>query len=132
MIYGIGHDLLEIGRIQRILSQPAGQRFLDRVLTEAERALAAERGARLAEFAAGRFAAKEAVVKAFGCGIGEVIGFRDIEILPDSLGKPQCALAPEAWQRLNIPEQERIGFTIHISITHQPNLASAFAVIEKR
>lgn len=128
MIYGVGHDLVEIDRIGQIQDRTYWDRFVERVLTEQERKLAAKRGGRVLEFVSGRFAVKEAVVKAFGCGIGDKIGFTDIEVLPDALGKPQCTLTPEAWGRLAL---DAAAYRIHVSITHQPKLASAFAVVEQ-
>lgn len=129
MIYGIGHDLLEIGRVVRVLDGRQGERFLRRVLTPAELGIARERGPRLAEFVSGRFAAKEAIVKALGCGIGHMVGFEDIEIVPDKLGKPGVTLSEEAWNRLSLPGGN--DYVIHLSITHQPGMASAFAVVER-
>ncbi|MFD0617497.1 MULTISPECIES: holo-ACP synthase [Paenibacillus] len=129
MIVGMGHDILEIERIADMRERSSWERFLHKVLTDAERELALERGGRIIEFVAGRFAAKEAVVKALGCGIGEKVGFTDIEILPDALGKPGCTLSQEAWSRLWMDEP---CYTIHISITHQRSLASAMAIVERR
>ncbi|NGZ77454.1 holo-ACP synthase [Saccharibacillus alkalitolerans] len=129
MIYGIGHDLLEIGRIARLLEGRLGQRFLQRILTPAELGIARARGPKLPEFAAGRFAAKEAIVKALGTGIGQTVGFEDIEIVPDALGKPCVQLSEGAWNRLALPGGN--GYVIHLSITHQPGMASAFAVVER-
>lgn len=128
MIYGIGHDVLEIERISDVINRGLGEKFNQRVLTEQEYELAAHRGGRLAEFVAGRFAAKEAVVKALGCGIGNVVGFQDIEILPDRKGKPEVTLSREAWSRLDLPEGQK--YTIHLTITHGRDLASAFAIVE--
>lgn len=130
MIYGIGHDVLEIKRIEKLLSERIGQPFMQRVLTSKEYTLAQSRGPKLVEFTAGRFAAKEAIVKAFGCGIGAVIGFGDIEILPDALGKPEVHLSEQTWEKLNLPGQPQ-DYNIHLSITHQKDLASAFAVVER-
>lgn len=127
MIIGIGTDLLEIGRMARILEQASGERFLERVLTERERSLAAKRRGRLAEFAAGRFAAKEAVAKAFGCGIGRQLGFQDIEVLPDGCGKPVCRLSEAAWGRLGLDPAATV---CHLSITHGETAAMAYAVVE--
>lgn len=107
-----------------------GERFIRRILTPGELALAETRGGVTAEFAAGRFAAKEAVVKAFGCGIGKVMGFSDIEILPGESGQPKAAVSAGAWSRLNLPEGYQ--YAIHITITHTRELASAFAVLEQR
>ncbi|MDT3428476.1 holo-[acyl-carrier protein] synthase [Paenibacillus forsythiae] len=130
MIYGIGHDVLEIQRITALLEGRLGGRFARRVLTEGELSLAESRGGLTAEYAAGRFAAKEAIVKAFGCGIGAALGFTDIEILPDKLGRPEAFIRGEAWTRLNLPEE--YDHLIHLTITHTRGLASAFAVVEQR
>lgn len=128
VIYGIGHDVLEIDRVAGITESSLGSRFSRRILTRQELGLAAGKGAKTAEFISGRFSAKEAVVKALGCGIGQLVGFQDIEILPDALGKPVAILSAEAWSRLGLPEQEYI---IHLTITHSRGLASAFAVVER-
>ncbi|MFC0213423.1 holo-ACP synthase [Paenibacillus chartarius] len=128
MIIGVGIDMLEIERMRRILEGAAGERFLQRVLTAAELELAAERKGRLAEFAAGRFAAKEAVVKALGCGIGAQVGFRDLEVLPGLHGKPGCRIEPAALDRLGLRDGE---VTIHLSITHSQAMAAAYAIVER-
>lgn len=128
MIYGIGHDVLEIQRIAALMNRGSGTRFIRRILTEREIVLAEHRNRNAAEFAAGRFAAKEAVVKALGCGIGWEVGFQDIEILPDTYGKPLVALSQEAWNRLALTANE---YTVHLTITHSRDLASAFAVVER-
>lgn len=128
VIYGIGHDVLEIGRVAGITEGSLGSRFSRRILTRQELALAAGKGAKTAEFIAGRFSAKEAVVKALGCGIGQMVGFQDIEILPDALGKPVAILSEESWSRLGLPKE---AYVIHLTITHSRGLASAFAVVEQ-
>lgn len=120
-------DIVEISRIRSIVKQPIAERFLFRVLTPHERKLADERQGRLHEFVAGRFAAKEAVVKALGCGIGHKAGFQDIEVIPDPFGKPLCTLSDTARRRLGI-ERDCI---IHLSITHTSTLAAAYAIIER-
>ncbi|WP_151738029.1 holo-ACP synthase [Paenibacillus tengchongensis] len=129
MIYGIGHDVLEIARIGSLLGKTSGMKILRRILTTDELELAGQRSGRLAEFAAGRFAAKEAVVKALGCGIGSTVGFQDISILPDAQGKPAVHLSAAAWERLGMTDG---GFVIHVTITHTRELASAFALVERR
>ncbi|WP_195576085.1 holo-ACP synthase [Paenibacillus sp. 1001270B_150601_E10] len=128
MIYGVGHDILEQDRVKSILESSSGDRFLQKIMTEKERELLADRGPRRIEYTAGRFAVKEAVVKAFGCGISSQIGFQDIEVLPDSLGKPVAVLSPGAWERLGLDSNE---MQLHVSISHQPGLASAFCIVEK-
>ncbi|CAM3990602.1 holo-ACP synthase [Paenibacillus alkaliterrae] len=129
MIIGIGHDLSDITRMAKIIDGRTGSRFMERVLSAGERELAAQyQGERLYQFTAGRFAAKEAVVKAFGCGIGQVIGFTDIEILRGDCGKPVCRLSEAAWSRLGLNPE---AVSIHVTITHERTLASAFAVAER-
>jgi holo-[acyl-carrier protein] synthase len=128
LIYGIGHDVLEIERISAAMNRDSGTRFMQRILTPAELKLGEGRKGKFAEFAAGRFAAKEAIVKALGCGIGHEVGFQDIEVLPDAYGKPEVRLATEAWERLQLKREE---YTIHLTITHSRELASTFAVVER-
>ena len=128
MIIGIGHDVVEIERLRRILDKREGERFMERVLHVEELEYARAKQGRLAEFVAGRFAAKEAVVKALGCGIGAVVGFHDIAIMPDALGKPCCSLSDVAWERLGYrPSDVRV----HVSISHERSIASAFATVEQ-
>lgn len=128
MIYGIGHDVAEIERISAVMTRESGARFIRRILTPAELELAEGRKGNLAEFAAGRFAAKEAIVKALGCGIGRQVGFQDIQVLPDAYGKPSVSLSEGAWSRLYMNQQE---YVIHLTITHSRELASTFAVVER-
>lgn len=128
MIVGIGTDLLDIARVKGILEGNAGERFLQRVLTPAERELADRRRGRLAEYTAGRFAAKEAVSKALGCGIGKQVSLHDIEVVPDECGKPVCRVSREALSRLNLEPEQTI---VHLSITHTGTAAMAYAIVEK-
>lgn len=127
MIYGIGHDVVEIERIRNILDSKISNKMIQRILTPSEQDLPGIK-LRAAEFLSGRFAAKEAISKAFGCGIGQMLGFNDIEIMPDSLGKPFVEISTKAWERLGLSKLE---YTIHLSITHERQLASAFAVVER-
>ncbi|WP_219835661.1 holo-ACP synthase [Paenibacillus sp. R14(2021)] len=128
MIIGIGHDLSSLDRMDKTLHGSLGDRFRARILTEREQQLAsAYNGKRLVEFIAGRFAVKEAVSKAFGCGIGSLLGFRDVEIDREPGGKPICRLSTEAWHRLKLPSEE---IKIHVSITHDHAIASAYVIVE--
>lgn len=88
MILGIGTDIVEIGRMKRAVAKDA---FVRRVFTEAEAVYCRSRGAGMAESFAGRFAAKEAVLKAFGTGLREG-RLLDIEIVNDRLGCPRLSL----------------------------------------
>jgi holo-[acyl-carrier protein] synthase len=129
MIIGIGTDIVGLNRIGRLAAGTRGDAFLRRVLTEAEREYMQGKRfsqARYIEFVAGRWAAKEAVSKALGCGIGVALGFHDIEVLPDERGKPACAVADTAWLRIG----ERA--VMHVSISHADGWASAFAIAERR
>jgi holo-[acyl-carrier protein] synthase len=113
-----GIDLIEIERVQAGIER-LGERFLNRFFTPAERTLCEDQAHRLA----GRLAAKEAVAKAFGTGIGDV-GWREIEILCDARGRPVLHLHGKA-QLL----AETMGLTQwDISLSHTKALATAFAV----
>ena len=103
MILGIGIDLVELERIRRF----GTERMAQRILTERERAYLPRSERRILEFLAGRFAAKEAVAKAAGTGIGK-LGFQDIEIIPDERSCPQVRLSPQgraalAWDGVGAP-----------------------------
>ncbi len=115
-----GVDLVEISRIQAVLDHH-GQRFLERVFTEAE---IARYGGRVASLAA-RWAAKEAVAKALGSGIGE-IGWREIEVLADAEGAPVLHLYGAAAARA-----ATLGLTEWaISLSHTEAQAIAFVVAQ--
>ncbi|MCL6459335.1 MAG: holo-ACP synthase [Gorillibacterium sp.] len=128
MIIGIGTDMTEIDRVEHILLGKAAGRFLKRVLTDAELTFLEERGGKAAEYVAGRFAAKEAVAKAFGTGIGSMISFGDIEVMADSAGRPVCTVSLPALLRLGIVPGT---IHIHVSVTHTRITAGAFAVVEQ-
>ncbi|MEI8125250.1 MAG: holo-ACP synthase [Parachlamydiaceae bacterium] len=119
MIEGIGTDIIEIERIEQSILR-YGQRFLDRVFTLKEQAYCTRHRDAQSHFA-GRFAAKEAIVKAIGSGFGESISWLDIEIVNDVRGKPTVILSP-ALGNLVGPTH------IDISISHCREYAVAFAV----
>ncbi|GIP41062.1 holo-[acyl-carrier-protein] synthase [Paenibacillus sp. J31TS4] len=127
MIIGVGIDLVEISRVKRLMEGPSGERFVQRILTPEELRLAEDRKGRLHEYVAGRFAAKEAVAKALACGIGRQVGFQDIEILPDPLGKPECSLSAVSLHRLKLGS----GVRVHLSITHTSTNAAAYVIAEQ-
>jgi holo-[acyl-carrier protein] synthase len=103
-----------------------GERFLRRVYTEAETAYAM-RGANKAERLAGRFAVKEAVMKALGTGKSLGILWRDVETLRGRLGKPEVHLHGQAVKWV----KSRRGGAVHVSITHDGGKAVAFVILEK-
>lgn len=113
-----GVDLIEIARIEEVIARH-GKRYLDRIYTSAE----LEQCNGQAESLAGRFAAKEAVAKALGSGIGDV-GWKEIEILGDEQNAPTLKLYSAAEQKAN-----ELGLMIwSVSISHSMSHAVAFAV----
>ena len=124
MIVGIGVDIVEVSRIEGLLSR-FGERFLARVFTESEERYAS-RSVKRAERLAGRFAVKEAVLKALGTGKSQGILWRDVETLPGLMGRPSVQLhgAARGWM-------DRMGGRgIHVTISHDGGRAVAFVIIE--
>ncbi|MFT3656207.1 Holo-[acyl-carrier-protein] synthase [Bacillus sp. B01(2024)] len=118
MIFGIGIDIVELHRIENMLSRQT--RFPQRILTDGEYVRFTQLSdKRKIEFLAGRFAAKEAFSKAYGTGIGKELSFQDIETGKDTAGKPVLTCA-----KLD-------GAAIHVSITHTKEYAAAQVVIER-
>jgi len=114
---GIGIDLCEIARMQRLLDEGHSLR---RIFTEEEQAYIYSKGASAAQTMAGMFAAKEAVLKALGTGL--TIPLTDIVITHTELGQPAATLAGKAAE---------LGGKVMISITHEAGMAAAFAVWTK-
>jgi holo-[acyl-carrier protein] synthase len=113
-----GVDMIEIERVREALARQ-GDRFLNRIFTPRE----LEENQRKVESLAGRFAAKESVAKALGCGIGDV-GWKEIEVLRGERGAPQLELHGEAERMAN-----GLGIRIwSVSISHTQNEAIAFVV----
>lgn len=125
MIYGIGTDLVEPSRIARLLEK-YGERFARRLLTDEEWPEYASSG-HPAMFLAKRFAAKEALSKAFGTGMRYPVSLSHIGITHDHLGKPSFKFHP-ALSTL-VKNEGIIGH--HLSISDELNLACAFVVLEK-
>lgn len=99
MLAGLGVDLTEIARIQAAATKTPA--FVTKVLTDGERAqLARLSGRRYWEYLAGRFSLKESFAKALGTGIGPAVGFQDVEIVDDELGKPVVTRSPFAGRVL--------------------------------
>lgn len=124
MIIGTGTDIVSVSRIHAV-HRRLGDRFLARVLVEEERTSMppGERGTR---WLAKRWAAKEAVAKAFGTGIGGRLGFQDIVVGRESSGRPVVALRGGG---------EQLAFDcgvgrIHLSLSDEGDLAFAFVVLE--
>ena len=124
MIYGVGTDIVSIERIQEILNKNRDG-FINRVLTEHERALFANK-ADSAAFCAKRFAAKEAFSKALGTGIGRVVSFQDLTVRKNENGKPYFVPS----EKLRLYLQEKGIKQGHLSISDESLNALAFVVLE--
>lgn len=119
MILGIGNDIVEVARIKAILARHP-QRFLDRVFTSHEQDYCLKRKDPALHLA-GRFAAKEAIVKALGTGFSQGLSWLDFEIRNDPKGKPIVALSSFA--------QELFGdLSLLISMSHCREYATAVAI----
>ena len=124
MIIGTGIDIIEVARIASSYEK-FGDRFLTRIL------LPAETGYCLlhrnpAPFLAVRFAAKEAISKAFGTGIGAELGWQDMEIRRKESGEPYVVLHGKGRELFASRQAQHL----HISLSHTENYAAATAILE--
>ncbi len=119
MILGIGNDIIEIERLAKSIERH-GLHFLNRLFTQKEQDYCYKYSDHAPHFA-GRFAAKEAIVKALGTGFGAQVQWHEIEILNDELGKPIVRFSDSLNQRFNHPQ-------ILLSISHCNAYATAVAV----
>lgn len=122
MLLGIGADIVEIDRIAKAIKKEA---FLSRVYTENERIYCIGRGKQSDASFAARFAAKEAVLKAFGTGLRNG-SLQDVEIVQNALGAPQVVLHGY-FKRL---AQIRSVKAVHITLSHAISYAVAYCVLE--
>lgn len=123
---GIGVDMLEISRMERVMRRRPS--FLRRVFTDDERAYC-ERCARPAEHYAARFAAREAVLKALGCGFAEGVGLHDVSVATDAAGRPRAVLSGCAAKIA--AEQGVREIALSISYTRDVAVANAVAVTDE-
>ncbi len=117
-----GIDLVDFPRIEQMIERH-GQRFVDRVFTAAEQAYACRHKNAIEKYA-GRFAAKEAILKLVGTGWRGKIAWTDIEVTNNAAGQPQVTLSGEVKE---IAARMRVE-QISVSITHTANFAIASAV----
>jgi holo-[acyl-carrier protein] synthase len=117
---GMGTDIIEIDRIRSAITR-YGVRFLDRLFTEKEISYCHKYKDSATHFA-GRFAAKEAIVKAFGTGIGDAAAWKEIEIINNAKGRPEVEVS--ARLKHFLPPCE-----IFLSISHCDAYATATAII---
>jgi holo-[acyl-carrier protein] synthase len=122
-IIGHGIDIVETSRIRNLVEEH-GQRFLERCFTIAEQEYCAKNPKRYFEHLAGRFAAKEAVLKVLGTGWRGGIAWTDIEVLKENSGQPKIALTGECARIA-----ENLGISRwHVSISHIETHATASAI----
>lgn len=127
MIIGIGSDIIDIRRVERVLERH-GDRFLQRVFTETERIKAERRAGRAATYAK-RFAAKEACSKALGTGIRHGVWWRDMGVVNLPGGRPTLKLTGGALARLENLTPRGHFARIDLSITDDFPWAQAFVII---
>lgn len=120
MVQNIGNDIIEVARIKKAWIRH-GERFLNKIFTKKEQAYCLSKKAFPERHLAGRFAAKEAISKALGSGIG-LISWTDLEIINDPAGRPVVWLSNHAKELFNQPQ-------IHISISHCHEYATAVAIL---
>lgn len=125
MVSGVGIDLVEVARIERILAQ-WGDAFIRRIYTVEEIDYCQAKARPALHFAA-CFAVKEAFLKALGTGLGEGISFVEIVTIHNSLGKPFLKLSGKAGFFL----WEGNWGSPAVSISHTDNLATAIVILEK-
>ena len=123
IIFGIGIDVVEVERISTSMDE-FGERFCARIFTPSEREYC-ERQKRPAMHYAARFAAKEAVAKALGTGIGKDLAWLDVEVSRRQSGEPEVTLRGEGEK---FAQGNKIT-QIKISLTHAQHYAAANAVV---
>ena len=129
MIIGIGSDILDIRRIERTIERH-GERFLERIFTQAERTKAEKRTERIrAATYAKRFAAKEAASKAFGTGFRAGVFWRDLGVVNLPSGQPTLRLTGGAAERLKAITPAGHGAVIALTMTDEFPYAQAMVVI---
>ena len=131
MIIGLGSDLCNIERIQNSLDR-FGERFVQRVFTDTERAKAERRTLTRAATYAKRFAAKEAFSKAVGTGFRQGVFMRDIGVVNLRSGAPTLALTGGARARLDALTPPGHMIDVHLTMTDDHPWAQAFVVLYAR
>ena len=124
MILGAGIDLIEVARIASSFEK-FGERFVNRILLPDEIAYCLSHR-KPSPFLAARFAAKEAISKAFGTGIGAQLGWQDLEIRRKESGEPFVVLHGKGRDLF----EARGAKSLHISLTHTENYAAVTAILE--
>ena len=124
MIFGIGTDLIEVKRIEKLVERSG--RFRDRVFTRKEIEYCERKKNKACSYAA-RFAAKEAFFKALGTGWRKGVAFKDVEVINKPSGKPELVLYGRSKE---LTEQNHIK-NIHVSLSHVSEFAHSVVILEK-
>jgi holo-[acyl-carrier protein] synthase len=127
MILGLGSDLIDIRRVEKSIER-FGDRFLERIFTDVERAKSDRRANRAASYAK-RFAAKEACSKALGTGLNRGVYWRDMGVINLPGGKPTMKLTGGALERLKAITPAGHDAQIDLTITDDFPLAQAIVII---
>ena len=127
MILGVGSDLVDVRRIERVMARH-GDRFISRIFTEAERAKAERRVTRVETYAK-RFAAKEACAKALGTGFRAGVFWRDLGVINLPSGRPTMQLTGGALERLRAITPPGHEARIDLTITDEGPMAQALVII---
>ncbi|MBN1363919.1 MAG: holo-ACP synthase [Syntrophaceae bacterium] len=125
MIYGVGIDLVENSRMEKIINK-WGENFLHRIFSSGEIQYCGKYVNSSIHYGA-RFAAKESFLKALGIGMGMGVKLNDIEVVNDENGKPILKLCGEAKSQI---EKKKIK-KIHLSLTHTKSYSTAVVLLEK-
>jgi holo-[acyl-carrier protein] synthase len=128
MIIGLGSDICDARRLEQVLNRH-GERFLNRIFTEAERAKADRRANRVQTYAK-RFAAKEACAKALGTGFRSGVFWRDMGVINLASGKPTMHLTGGARARLDAITPKGYEARIDVSLTDEGPTAQAIVIIQ--
>lgn len=130
MILGIGNDIVDMRRIEKVMKRHP-ERFIKRCFTQSEIEKAESRrngNLHIATYSK-RFAAKEACSKALGTGFRDGISMTDIEVRNDETGKPVLQLKNQALERVqNLADGAPVS--IHLALTDEPPYAQASVIIE--
>ena len=124
MIFGIGTDIIEVERIEKMVAR--GRQYLETIFTEKEMEYC-ESKARKSEHYAVRYAAKEATFKALGTGWRDGFAFSEIEVINDELGKPQVFLNGKVKEFFDLHQIKQTS----ISLSHGKASAIAVIILEK-
>lgn len=131
MIIGIGVDLIDIRRVERVYGR-FGHRFMQRCFTEIEqqKALRRQGAGTHIDTLAKRFAAKEACSKALGTGFSQSVFHKDIGVVNQPGGRPDIVLTNGALARLEKLLPDKMQARLHLTLTDEPPLAKAMVMIE--